>query len=992
MTEPRLSPRPQSLHDRIEGFSGEWHTGEMMRKLYATDASAYQEMPRAVAIPRSEQDLHLLIQFANEEGHPLIPRAAGTSLAGQVVGDGIVVDISQHFTDILEINEEEGWARVQPGVIRNELNMALAPKGLFFGPETSTQNRAMMGGMLGNNSCGSNSVRFGSTRDHVLEIRGLLSDGSEVVFRDLTSDEFEAKCEGDPDSLETKLYRDIRALLGDAETRARIRKSYPDPSIPRRNTGYALDLLMDCAVFGESDKPFNFCKLIAGAEGTLLFVTEIKVRTLPLPPKNSALLCAHFESVDASLRANLLALPYQPYACELIDRYILECTKANIEQRRNRFFVKGEPEAILVVELRESSESRLAEQMERLVAELQAAGLGYHFPVLRGEDTNRIWDLRKAGLGVLSVMPGDAKPVPVIEDTAVKVDDLPAYIRELNTSLSRKFGVELVHYAHAGSGELHVRPIVDLKKEEGNRIYRGVAEETARIVKKYRGSLSGEHGDGRLRGEFIRFMVGRETYALLERVKHTWDPGNLFNPGKIVHTPPMHTSLRYTPGQPARDIRTVFDFSATRGILRAAELCNGSGDCRKTHLSGGTMCPSYMATRNEKDTTRARANILRQILTASDASNPFDSAEIHEVMDLCLSCKGCKSECPSNVDVAKLKAEFLQHFYDARGIPLRTRMIAGFTFSSRLASRVPWLWNGLFGTEPVRRILNRIVGFAPDRSIPKVHGMTLEKWYRRRRNGPNRPVRSRVVYLFNDEFTNYNDPTIGRAAVELLEALGYEVRIPRHLESGRVYLSKGLVRKARAIAIRNVNLLKDRISEDSPLVGIEPSAILGFRDEYPELVPEELRAEARRLAGNCLQFDEFFMREVDAGNITRDRFQSRQQEIRLHGHCHQKALASIVPTKQMLAFPEGHSVRLIPSGCCGMAGSFGYEKEHYKLSMDIGELVLFPAVRSLPHSTLVAAPGTSCRHQIHDGTGRHALHPIQILRQALPPGNPASTV
>jgi len=966
-----------------EHFEGELLIDDTTRRLYSTDASAYQEMPTAVAIPKTENDLKAIIKLANEFKVGLIPRTAGTSLAGQVVGTGIVVDMSRHFTEILEINAEEHWVRVQPGVIRNELNMALKPHGLLFGPETSTANRAMLGGMLGNNSCGSNSIKFGSTRDHTLEIRGFLSDGTEAIFGPLTQAEFEAKCEGDESLLETQIYCGVRDLLSDSKNREEIRKEYPKPSIPRRNTGYALDLLMDSAVFGESDKPFDFCKLLAGSEGTLFFATEIKLNCIPLPPPETGLLCAHFETVSESLRATLLAVEHGPYACELIDHYILDGAARNIEQRANSDFVQGKPGAILVTEIRGETREEVEKVTSQIASEMQAAGLGYHYPVLYGEETAKVWALRQAGLGVLSNIPGDAKPIPVVEDTAVDVQDLPAYIEEFTSHLKSAYNLECVHYAHAGSGEIHLRPILNLKTEEGNRLFRQVADDIATLVKKYGGSLSGEHGDGRLRGEFLEKMIGSHNYKLVCKIKEIWDPHNLLNPKKIVDTPPMNTSLRYEPGAKSKAVETIFDYGEWGGALQMAELCNGSGDCRKTQLTGGTMCPSYMATRDETDTTRARANILRHILSnPPNPKQPFDSEEIKDVLDLCLSCKGCKRECPSNVDMGKLKAEFQQGYYDANGVPLRARMIANFSRLNQLASLAPWAYNFVTSNKVTSSLMKAFSGFAQGRSLPKLHSETLENWFNRHEPHPSAGSKGKV-YLFCDEFTNYNDTPVGIAAVELLERLGYEVIIPRHRESARAALSKGMLRQAREIAEENVLLLSNVVSQEIPLVGIEPSAILGFRDEYPDLVRVDYREQARELAEHCLMIDEFLMREVDAGKIRPEVFHDEQRTVRLHGHCHQKALASLTPTMRLLELPANYQVRLIPSGCCGMAGSFGYEEEHFDLSMQIGELVLFPTVRQEPEDSLIAAPGTSCRHQIWDGTKRKAKHPVEILREAL---------
>ncbi len=972
---------PAKLEGLAKQLEGKLHFDTVMRTLYATDASAYRELPLAVAVPKTEADIKKLIAFARAENVSLIPRTAGTSLAGQVVGNGIVVDVSKEFTSVVEINQEEHWVRVQPGVIRDELNMFLRPYGFLFGPETSTANRAMIGGMVGNNSCGSNSVVYGSTREHLLEVKAFLSDGSEVIFHALDDAELKNKCHSD-NPLEASLYQNILQILSDPGNRNMIRQEYPDPKINRRNTGYALDMLARLSPFTEGGAPFNFCKLIAGSEGTLAFLTEIKLNIVPLPPKEDGLLCIHFNTVDEALRANVIAMQHHPTASELIDHYILDCTKNNIEQRENRFFVQGEPGAILVVEFKSDDREEVISKAVALENELKSQGLGYYFPLLFGEDSKKIWSLRKAGLGLLGNMPGDAKPAPVIEDTAVKVEDLPAYIREFNEIL-KKYDLYSVHYAHAGSGELHLRPILDLKTKEGNQLYRTIAEEIATLVKKYKGSLSGEHGDGRLRGEFIRQMIGDHNYELLKQIKHTWDPQNIFNPGKIVDAPPMHTMLRYEPGQQTPEFKTYLSFGKIN-VLQHAEQCNGTGECRKTHLSGGTMCPSYMATKNEKDTTRARANILREFLTHSNKVNPYDHQEIYEVMDLCLGCKGCKSECPSNVDVAKLKMEFLQHWYDAHGIPFRSKMIGNFARLTARAAHFRGLYNFVVKNPVTSGIFKRIVGFAPKRSLPSIYKVTLRQWMKDHKNAvPVTGKNKRRVYLFCDEFTNYNDTEIGIKAILLLEGLGYEVILPAHKESARALMSKGMLKKAKVIAEKNIRALREIVSEETPLIGIEPSAILSFRDEYPDLVDQSLVEDARHLAKQALIFSEFIVREMKAGHIRKEQFTNESREIKLQGHCQQKALTSIALTQKILSLPENYKVRIIPSGCCGMAGSFGYEKEHYDLSMKVGELVLFPTIRKTQEEVIIAAPGTSCRHQIKDGVHRKALHPAEILYDAL---------
>ncbi len=966
-------------------LKGELHYDKTMRILYATDASHYREMPDAVALPIDNQDIITLIAFAQKENIALIPRTAGTSLAGQVVGKGIIVDVSKYMNRILEVNPQEKWVRVQMGVIRDDLNKHLAQYGLFFAPETSTANRAMIGGMIGNNSCGSNSIVYGTTRDHLLEAKVLLADGSEAVFEALDKNKLLEKCNSNSNSLEKEIYAFFQETLSKKEIQDEIRTEFPKKEVTRRNTGYALDALLDLAPFTENGENFNLCKLLAGSEGTLAFLTEAKLNLLEIPKKPSGLVCAHFETVIDSTKATLIAMRYKPRACELMDNYILECTKTNIEQRQNRFFVQGDPGALLVIELEGENQGEIEEKARKMQTEMQAVGLGYHFPMVWGEDMKKVWNLRKAGLGLLSNLAGDARPLSVVEDTAVAVAALPEYIKEFNEILA-KYGLYSVHYAHAGAGELHLRPIINAKTPEGVQLMRTVTKEVAELVKKFKGSLSGEHGDGRARAEFIPLMVGGRNYALFQEVKQVFDEKGIFNPNKIVNAPPIHENMRYKVGEKPQNYETYYDFSRTEGVVRAAELCNGSGDCRKTHLSGGTMCPSYMATKNEKDTTRARANVLREVLTYSENPNAWDSAQVKEVMDLCLSCKACKAECPSNVDVAKLKAEFTQHYYEQHGLPFRSWLFGNFAMNTRLAAMFPRIYNFLFSTHLTANLGKQIMGVAPQRSIPLLYKMTFKDWFETRRL---KEIEFRTqkykgqVYLFADEFTNYNDVEIGIKACKLLDRLGYEVVLPPHVESGRTQLSKGLVKQAKEIAERNVNFLKNIVSAETPLIGIEPSAILSFRDDYVELVPPHLRENAEKLGKNALLFEEFIAREKQKGNIGAEHFTKEKRLVKLHGHCHQKALSNMADAKRALSLPENYEVQLIPSGCCGMAGSFGYEAEHYEVSMQIGELVLFPTVRQQPENVIVVASGTSCRHQIKDGTGRHALHAVEVLWEAI---------
>lgn len=949
-------------------IDGEIREDRHYRIIYATDASAYREIPDAVIFPKHEKDIEEIVHYASKQHVNIIPRAAGTSLAGQVVGKGIVVDISKYLNNILEINQEKRWVRVQPGVVLDELNIFCKPYGLFFAPETSTSNRCCIGGMAGNNSCGSHSLVYGSTRDHVLEVRAVLSDGSTTVFGSLSKDELAAKCT--LETLEGRIYSNMLKMLQNDDNRNEIAAQFPDKSIRRRNSGYAIDELLECY-------PFNLCKLIVGSEGTLAFITELKLNLEPLPPKEKAVLCVHCSSMEEACKSNLAVLKHHPFAIELMDDQILQLSKKNIDQNKNRFFVKGDPAAILIVELADDSLEKVNEKADTIESDLRKLQMGYHFSRVYGSDINRVWALRKAGLGLLSGMPGSAKPVSLIEDTAINPEKLFDFLTDLKVVLD-KYGLSCVYHGHISTGELHLRPILDLKLQKDRELFRTVATETARLVKKYNGSLSGEHGDGRLRGEFLPLVFGKKVYSLFQQVKQIWDENRIFNQGKIVDTPPMDSCLRYEIGPEIN--KTYFDFSAQKGYLCAIEQCNGSGDCRKSYMFGGSMCPVYRATKDEKDTTRARSNILRNLIIHPERGKMFSQPEILSAMDSCLSCKACKAECPSNVDMARFKAEYLQHHYDETHVPLRSLLVANLTRIQKIGMMFPAMYNTVVSSCLTSPVLKRILNFAPQRSIPGIYKFTLRHWLR---SHPETKQYDKKVYLFADEFTDYMDVEIGITFIKLLRALGYQVIIPKHVESGRTELSKGMLRKAKKTAEKNVELLKDIINDEVPLVGIEPSCILAFRDEYPDLVRAGLKEEALSLATHCLLFDEFIIREIHKGNITADQFTDKPQKIRLHGHCHQKALVSIEPSREMLSLPLNFTVEVIPSGCCGMAGAFGYEKEHYALSMQIGEQVLFPAIRSADSETIISAPGTSCRQQILDGTGVRAYHPVEILYDAL---------
>ncbi|WP_088341100.1 FAD-binding and (Fe-S)-binding domain-containing protein [Robiginitalea sediminis] len=963
------------LRELSASLSGELYWDNLHKGLYATDASVYRMVPTAVAYPKDEKDLKALIAFADRYGTSLIPRTAGTSLAGQCVGEGIVVDVSRHFTRILDIDAAHRRVRVQPGVVRDELNAALEPYGLFFGPNTSTSNRCMIGGMVGNNSSGTTSIRYGVTRDKVIGLKVLLADGSTVETGPLNQTEFEEKCKGS--SFESTIYKTLHKELSNRDIREEIRREFPEADIHRRNTGYAVDALLEASIFGGGQDTLNLSSLLCGSEGTLALTTEITLALDPIPPKHAAMVVPHYETLEKSLADVVPAMEHPLYLCEMMDKVILDCTRNNREQLENRFFVEGDPAALLMMEVRADSPEVLEQEVGSLLATLEKSGMSYAAPVLRGDDIRKAVDLRKAGLGLLGNMVGDRKAVACIEDTAVALPKLKDFIGEF-TRIMEGYGQQAVYYAHAGAGELHLRPILNLKDSEDVRLFRAITTDVAHLTKKYKGSFSGEHGDGIVRAEFIPLMIGEANYQLLRRIKTAFDPKGIFNPHKIVDAYPMDRSLRYEPDREEPEIETLLDFSDSQGILRAAEKCNGSGDCRKSHTMSGAMCPSYQATRREKDTTRGRANTLREMLADPGKANRFDRQELKEVFDLCLSCKACARECPSNVDVATLKAEFTYQYQKANGASLRSRLFAYNTRINALNSRMAPLVNPLLRSRLVGGLLKKGLGVARERSLPEVTRFSFDKALDRLRK--NHPPSGRPVALFIDEFTRYLDTSQGRDAMELLLRLGYDVQL-LFAESGRTFISKGFLKQAQELAHRNKSELLALAQNDIPLLGLEPSAILTFRDEYQRFgLPAK---DAAAIASNAFLIEEFLAGEAAAGHITREMFTRQAREVKIHNHCYQKALSNQKVTFDILNLPENYTVSIIPSGCCGMAGSFGYEKEHYEVSMQVGRLKLFPAVEGTAPEVRLAANGTSCRHQIFDGTGRKAQHPVTLLLEAL---------
>jgi len=950
-------------------------TDALSRVVYSTDASAYRERPLGVVLPKTKQDIAKVIAFADKKHISIIPRGAGTSLAGQVVGSGLVVDLSRYMNKILEINAKECWVRVEPGVVLDSLNNALKPYGLFFAPETSTSNRCTIGGMVGNNSCGSHSLVYGSTRDNLISARVLLSNGEDIELKQLSKEEFYQNAKAN--TKEAQIYKNVIETYFNPQRQQEIEEAFPSKELRRRNNGYALDELYS----------YNLAKVFAGSEGTLAFGYEYKLHLLPLPPKNKALVCVHCNTLQEAFSGNLVALQHSPMAVELMDNNILASARRNLMQQKNMFFVQGEPKAILIIEIANDNIETLHQQAQQIIEHFKREGIGYAFPVVEKDDVQKVWALRKAGLGLLTNVPGSKKPVSVIEDTAVAPSQLSAYMEEF-AQLLDKYGLNCVYHAHIATGELHLRPILDLKDKKDVELFHTISKEVALLVKKYRGSLSGEHGDGRLRGEYIPLMYGEKVFKLMEEYKLLWDKDNIFNKGKIVFCPPMNTCLRYSNLSKKRnkyinkDIRTYYDFSSQKGLLSAIEQCNGSADCRKGVEFLNTMCPSFRATGDERYTPRARANALREYFSFdTQKNNPFDNKMLYWILDNCLMCKGCKNECPSNVDITKLKSEFLQHYYDANGTPLRILLMNWLTFFEKVGSNVPAVYNWFVTNIFTSSIVKSLMHFAKQRSLPTLNKKTFRKLYSSIKQ-PQKP--KKTIYLFCDEFTNYQDSHIGQCALELFTRLGYSVLLAPIEESGRIAISKGMVKRVARIAKHNIRKLSGLITKETPLVGIEPSCILSFRDEYPSLLSRtKYNEQSKQIIENSFLFDEFLASEIDSGSLTSDMFTTEEKHILLHGHCQQKALIGTQMMEKVLSLPTNYSVEVIPSGCCGMAGSFGYEKKHYQMSKDVFSQVLGPAIEKADKDTIIVAPGTSCREQIAHFSDKKAIHPLQALLQAL---------
>ena len=958
-------------------LDGEVRFDNYSKALYSTDASLYQIEPIGVVVPKHKQDVIKTIKIASEHKIPILPRGGGTSLAGQCVGEAIVLDMSKFMNQLIEVNVDEHWARVQPGIVLDELNHKLKPHGLMYAPDVATSSRANVGGTIGNNSAGSHSLIYGKTIDHVMSLDLVLANGDEITAEPLSFTEVTTKKEGK--SLEANIYRELCRICD--ENTGEIRKQYP--RILRRVAGYNLDEYVTDAGSKEvtpyrrdgcdAHRPFSLAKIIVGSEGTLATVVEAKVNLVPVP-KMTCLCVVHFNSLIASMEAMQPILDCNPTAVELIDKTILDMARGSIEFSRLTSFIQGEPEALLAVEFYGETEDEMHQQINHLENTLKNAGFGYAYVrCFTAEEKAQVWETRKAGLGLLMGMKGDAKPIGFVEDAAVAIEHLPEYVRRFDEIVTRH-DTTASYYAHASVGLLHNRPIINLKSETDINKMHNIAAEVRDLLMELGGAMSGEHGDGLVRSEWIESMFGPKIYQALREVKNAFDPDGIMNPGKIIDPPPMTENLRFGSKYDTIKIDTYFDYSAQDGFGRAIEMCNGVGACRKTLT--GTMCPSFIATREEEHSTRGRANALRSVISGALPHKDFTSDRLYDVLDLCLGCKACKAECPSNVDMAKIKYEMLAHYRKANGLPLQNRLFGEIGSLAVLGSAFAPISNWATNNPISKWIAEKLIGVDRRRDMPTFVHQSFEKWFRKRKS----PLTSdKKVVLFHDTFMNYSEPHIGKAAVNVLESAGYEVILPTKQCCGRPLISEGMLDKAIDNANYNIEHLHNFVEKGIPIVGCEPSCTSAITDDYVDLINTD---KAKQVAENTYSLEEFLLHLNDKDGLSLS-FGSEPRDILLHGHCHQRALAGIQPIQKMLELPQAHNVTVIDSSCCGMAGSFGYEKSHYELSMKIGELRLFPAIREKSGEFTLTASGFSCRHQLEHGTGIIPKHPIEVLSEAI---------
>jgi FAD/FMN-containing dehydrogenase/Fe-S oxidoreductase len=945
---------------------GEVRFDAYSRHLFSRDASMYAIEPIGVVFPRDAGDVAAVVSTAAEFGVPVLPRGAGTSLAGQTVGHAIVMDLSRHMSRIIEIDAEQRVAQVQPGVVQEQLNLAAAPHGLMFGPDTSTSNRATLGGMIGNNSAGSQSVRYGMTIDHVLALDVVLSDASRSRFGPLTDQERLSRAASP--TLDGAICREL-PLLAERHREA-ITTGFP--RFWRQSGGYRLDRLNGHA-------PLDLAKFVVGSEGTLVTVVEATVQLVPAP-RHRVIAVGHFTSAPAAIEATEDALACQPAAVELLDRTILELSRQKIEYQALGSILHGDPDALLFVTFFGDTLAEAVAGLDRLDQRWQAHGHGFHtLRAVHSAEQAALLKVRQAGLGLLmAASSGSRRPLAFVEDTAVEPAKLASYARRFREILDAR-GLTAGFYGHCSVGCLHIRPFVDLTAPGQPELMRAVAEEVRDLVLEFGGVNSSEHGDGLARSEFNRRVFGDALYGAMQETKQLFDPGNRMNPGKIVNAPAMTDHLRDVALPAGLPFPTRLRFDAPGGMRGAADRCMNIGLCRKS--ATGVMCPSYMATRDEEHSTRGRANALVKALTMPDPRAALGDERLHDILDLCLECKACQSECPLGVDMAALKSEALAVYHDQHGVPLRSRVFGSIRALNRMGSAAFPLSNLASGWRPARLLAERWLGVTSARPLPRFHRQDLRRWFRRR-PAPARPASQGELIFLADSFTTFTEPSAGRAAIELLELAGWQVRLEDAGCCGRASLSKGLLDQSRRMAADMVGRLGDAAARGVPIVGVEPSCLLTLRDEYPALLPDD--PQARAVAAAPPLPEELLLAAIADGRLVLppDPAVSRRRIV-FHGHCHQKALAGTAATTALLRSIPGADVIEVDAGCCGMAGSFGFEAEHYELSMSIGELRLFPAIRAEAQNAIIAATGVSCRQQIAHGTGRPALHPLEIVRNAL---------
>ncbi len=941
---------------------GEVRADRMSRLLYSTDASIYQVEPVAVVLPKTAEDVIAVLTAAARYDVPVLPRGGGTSLAGQTVNHAVVIDFSKYMRKVLEVNVEEQWVRTQPGIILDELNDQINDSGLMFAPDPSTSNRGNVGGALGNNSCGSHSIVWGKTVDNTLGLSVVLANGETATFGASSGDSLDAKRR--LAGLEGDIYRTLD-VIGQS-SRDEVLGRYP--KIQRRVSGYNLDELLDTDAL-------DMARFVVGSEGTLVTITEAILKLVPRP-RFKGLAVIHFHELIESMEATVAALELDPTAVEHIGGMIVRQAQANLEYSRMTGFIDGSPESLLVVEFTGESESEVKSKVDGCAAHMAKRGLGYSTKkLLKSSEQAMVWNVRKAGLGLMMNVPGDAKPLPFVEDTAVPPETLPQFVERFD-EIVKEHGTEAGYYGHASVGCLHIRPLVDLKRQDGVATMASIANAVSDLVLEFGGSMSGEHGDGRARSVWNEKMFGSQIYDAFRQVKKAFDPAGIMNPGNIVDSPPMTENLKIDPSYRPLEIATGFRFAKEGSFAHAIEMCNGQGACRKLT---GTMCPSYMVTRDEEHSTRGRANALRSAMSGTLPVDSLTGERLREVLDLCLECKGCKAECPSNVDMAKLKYEFSYRYHKANGYPLRNRMLANVSQLGRLGSFFAPLSNWAMGMSAFKELAESMAGIDRRRSLPPFASQTFSQWFRARGGSQVEGTPGRQVVLFSDTFTEYNYPDLGKAAVKVLEHMGYEVVVPKPVCCGRPMLSKGMLDAAKRNATRNVASVLPYVEQGAKLVGLEPSCILSFRDDYVDLLDGE---NAGRVSENTMLIEEFVL-HAQANDGAEIRYSNEPGRIMLQGHCHQKALVGTGKAMDVLSQMPGCEVDEISSGCCGMAGSFGLEKEHYDVSMKIGEQDLFPAIRERRNGATVVSEGMSCRHQIEDGTGVRAKHLVEVLADAI---------